>query len=222
MQWKKVVELSFQIKAEEGLQIRGSGGGLEIGGVDPNLAVIRNPATGEPYIPGSSLKGKLRSVLERAEGKLTDGDPCRCGKEECLICIIFGAHMNPNAKSSPTRIVVRDAFLSPDSQQQFHERQQAGKPVFEEKTENTIDRKSGAAKNPRTNERVLPGTKFDAKILLHVYDADDERKMVDFVRRGLGLIQSAGSLGAGGTRGYGRVRFLNLTETSRNVAEIQL
>jgi len=222
MKWTKLVQLSFQIKLEEGLQIRGSGGGLEIGGVDPNLTVIRNPATGEPYIPGSSLKGKLRSVLEKAEGKLNDGDPCKCGDVDCPICTIFGAHMNTKAQSCPTRIVVRDAPLSLESQKQFHEDRKAGKPVFEEKTENTIDRKSGTAKNPRTGERVLPGTKFDGKILLHVYAGDDEKKMVDFIRRGLGLIQEASSLGAGGSRGYGKVSFLNLEEKILNVAEIRV
>jgi CRISPR-associated protein Csm3 len=222
MKWTKVVRLTFQIKAEEGLQVRGSGGGLEIGGVDPNLTVIRHPATGEPYIPGSSLKGKLRSLLEKAEGKLSNGKPCGCGERGCLICTIFGAHMNPGAESSPTRIVVRDVLLSEHSRNDFLQARKEGKPVFEEKTENTIDRKSGTAKNPRTGERVLPGTMFNGEILLHIYDDDDEQRMVDFIRRGLGLIQEASSLGAGGSRGYGKVSFLNLEEKILNVAEIRV
>lgn len=103
MKWEKIVRLTFQIKCLEGMRIGGSGGGLEIGElIDANLAAIRNPATDEFYIPGSSLKGKLRSVLEKQLGK-ADREPCGCGKNTCLICKVFGAHKKPNPESAPTR-----------------------------------------------------------------------------------------------------------------------
>lgn len=222
MKWEKIVRFTFRIVCEEGLQIRGSGGGLEIGGIEPNLMVIRSPVTDEPYIPGSSLKGKLRSVLEKAEGKVKDGGPCTCGQRDCLICTLFGAHMNPGAHSSPTRIVVRDARLAEASRATFQQSLKAGKPFFEEKTENIVDRKSGTAKHPRTGERVPPGTVFDGEILLHVYQGDDPAKMESFVRRGLGLIEKASSLGASGSRGYGKVRFENFKSEVTDVSQVTL
>lgn len=55
------------IDVRTGLHIGGGGETLEIGGLDKG--VVRDPVTNQPYIPGSSLKGKLRSILERLEGK---------------------------------------------------------------------------------------------------------------------------------------------------------
>lgn len=208
--WNEVVRLRFQIITEGGLRVAGSGGSLEIGGVDPNLTVIRNPLTGEPYLPGSSLKGKLRSVLEKKLGKAIGGEPCKCGNADCLVCTVFGAHMKPGAASAPTRIVVRDAPLSETSRNKFLEAVKAGTPVFEEKTENIVDRKAGTAKHPRTGERVLPGTVFEGEIILHIYEGDPSDKFLNFVRQGLGIIQETSSLGASGSRGYGKVRFDNV------------
>jgi len=210
--WNEIVRLRFQIVAAEGFRVGGSGGGLEIGGVDANLMALRNPATGEPYVPGSSLKGKLRSVLEKELGKALGGEPCKCGGADCLVCKVFGAHMKPGADSAPTRIVVRDAPLSDLSRQKFQEAVKAGVPVFEEKTENIVDRKAGTAKHPRTGERVLPGTVFDGEVVLHIYEGDDAGELTKFVRHGLGIIQEGSSLGASGSRGYGRVRFENVQE----------
>ena len=51
-----------KIVCETGLHIGGITEGVEIGGVD--LPVIRDSLTEIPYIPGSSLKGKLRHLLE--------------------------------------------------------------------------------------------------------------------------------------------------------------
>ncbi len=206
LKWTSIARLKFSITCVEGLRVGGSGGGLEIGGVDANLSVLRNPVTGEPYLPGSSLKGKLRSVLEKKLGK-TFGDPCGCGQLACLVCKVFGAHMKPGAATSPTRIVVRDAPLSVASKKQFAESVAAGTPVFEEKTENIVDRKTGTAKHPRTGERVPPDTVFDAEILLHIFEGDKRQEFVDFVRQGLAIIQEGSSLGASGSRGYGKVRF---------------
>lgn len=220
--WKEIVRLKFEIEAVEGLRVGGSGGGLEIGGVDANLSVIRNPVTGEPYLPGSSLKGKLRSALEKELGKALGGDPCKCGAADCLVCTVFGAHMRPGAPSAPTRIVVRDAPLTQESRKSFREAVAVGTPAFEEKTENIIDRKGGMAKRPRTGERVPPGTAFDAEIILHIYEGDDATALTKFVRHGLGIIQEASSLGASGSRGYGKVRFQNLKVETKKLDALTL
>lgn len=225
MKWQKVVRLKFGIRLDEGTRIGGSGGGLEIGEmVDANLSAIRNPANNEFYIPGSSLKGKLRSVLERELDK-TSGDgrePCSCGRPDCLVCTVFGAHKNTKPECGLTRIVVRDAYMSDDSKKAFAEASAAGKATVEYKTENVINRRSGAAEHPRTGERLLPGTIFNGEILLHVYEKDDPRKLADFVRHGLGVIQDASSLGAGGSRGSGRVTFLNVNEETTPIEKLRV
>jgi len=218
--WTDIVSLTFNIVCVEGCRVGGSGGGLEIGGVEPNLTLIRNPLTGEPYLPGSSLKGKLRSALEKEQGKALNGEPCKCGTKDCLICVVFGAHMNPNAVSSPTRIVVRDAPLSKEWREKFETAIKSGSPFFEEKTENVVDRKAGTAKHPRTGERVPPGTAFDGEIILHVYEGDDSDKLTKFVRHGLGIIQEGSSLGASGSRGYGKVRFEKVREEKKKLAQL--
>src|SRR3989338_11494456 len=52
-----------------GLRIGGSKDTIEIGGMDN--PIIRNPLDKFPYIPGSSIKGKMRSLLEwEIDGKL--------------------------------------------------------------------------------------------------------------------------------------------------------
>lgn len=196
---------------------------MEIGElIDANLATIRDPATGEPYIPGSSLKGKLRSVLEKMSNRMRGSEPCGCGMRDCKICVIFGAHKNPSAESSPTRIVVRDAHLSEVSRQEFHQRQERGEPTLEIKTENTINRITGTAEHPRTGERVLPGTVFDGEIILHVYEGDDGQSFADLVRQGFAIIQEASSLGASGSRGYGRVRFNGLNPETLGLESLRL
>jgi CRISPR-associated protein Csm3 len=211
--WHQVVRLTFQIRLAEGTRIGGSGGGLDIGEVvEPNLMAIRNPASGEFYIPGSSLKGKLRCVLERELGKSDGGEPCTCGEKSCLVCTVFGAHKKQKPESAPTRIVVRDSPMTEDSRKRFLEEQRTSKPTVEEKTENIINRNSGAAEHPRTGERVLPETTFDGEILLHIYEGDNARKLADFVRHGMGIVQDASSIGASGSRGYGKVRFENVVE----------
>ncbi len=192
-----------------GLRIGGNPASLDQGGA-VDFPLVRNPVNGEPYIPGSSLKGKLRAMLEKVEGKGREGDPCNCGRKDCLVCLIFGAHKRPQAESSPTRILVRDSALTDESRQHLRELQAEGKSLVEEKAENPVDRDKGTAEHPRWQERVWDAD-FQMEILLHVYDGDEPVKMLEFVRRGLGLIQEIGALGAGGSRGSGQVRFENIS-----------
>lgn len=198
--------------------IRVPNGGMRIGGNPPFLeeggaadfTVIRNPINGEPYIPGSSLKGRLRAMLEKVEGKGREGDPCNCGRKDCLVCLIFGAHKRPQSESSPTRIIVRDAPLTAESSRKLRELEAGGKSLIEEKGENLVDRDKGTAEHPRFQERVWDA-EFQMEILMHVYDGDEPVKMLEFVRRGLGLVQEIGALGAGVSRGSGQVRFENIS-----------
>jgi CRISPR-associated protein Csm3 len=61
------LRLSSHLIVETGLHIGGGGESLDIGGLDK--PVIRDPLTLQPYLPGSSIKGKLRSILERLLNK---------------------------------------------------------------------------------------------------------------------------------------------------------
>ena len=150
------------------------------------------------------------------------GSPAGVEVAGCQIRKIFGAHMKPGAASAPTRIVVRDAPFSERSRREYQEQAKEGLPNVEEKTENIVNRKSGTAEHPRTGERVLPGTTFDGEILLHVYQGDDAKAMSGLVRQGLALIQEGSSIGASGSRGYGKVRFENLSEETLEVAKLTL
>ena len=140
MKLKKIKVIKGRIFCETGLHIGGSQNEIEIGGVD--LPVIKHPITKEPYIPGSSLKGKMRSTLERKYDKVTNkGEPCGCGKEDCLICRVFGPHKNTSHSLGPTRILVRDSKISQETRNEYKELAVKGGVLpLENKTENIINR----------------------------------------------------------------------------------
>jgi CRISPR-associated protein Csm3 len=195
-----------EIELLSGARIGGSDDVLQIGGTD--LTCIKDPATGKPYIPGSSIKGKMRSGLEKALGKLSsDGtEPCGCAKADCPVCRLFGPHKNPDHDLGPTRIIVRDAAL-------------VGDFTLENKTESTSDRKTGAAKNPRTVERVAPGATFALEIALQEFDIDKDFSykdadknnltgkdaLLEVVDHALWEMEQTG-IGAGTGKGYGKIK----------------
>jgi len=202
--------ISGTLRCETGLHIGGSADQIEIGGVD--LPIIKHPVTGAPFIPGSSLKGKMRSQLEKSLGKFsTDGKPCGCGLSNCMVCVVFGPHMNPKHNLGSTRILVRDAFFNKDTKEEADKMaKEKGLSYIEKKTENLVLRTTGTAKDPRSQERVPSGAEFDLEIVLQVYDTDDEAKMIAFVKDGLKQVQSS-YLGGFGSRGSGKVSFSNMT-----------
>ena len=111
-------KITGTLQCETGLHIGGSAELMEIGGVD--LPIIKHPVTGEPYIPGSSLKGKMRAQMEKRLGKFSsDGKPCGCGSSECLVCRVFGPHMNPRHNLGSTRILVRDACFNKTTKDEY-------------------------------------------------------------------------------------------------------
>lgn len=223
---QKIIRFSGTIEVVTGLAIKGAGTDLSIGGADSE--VIKNPLTNEPYIPGSSLKGKMRSQLEKVYGTFnTDkrtqerqpdnsGSPCRCGKPDCKVCTVFGAHFNPGAASAPTRIIVRDAHMSKDYRTRIQELP-LERDQLELKGENIINRNSGTAEHPRFMERVPAGASFDFEILLQILEGDNAGELKDFVEEGLHLVERS-ALGGSGSRGYGQVKF-HYETTEEAVAE---
>jgi CRISPR-associated protein Csm3 len=187
-----------------GLRIGGTKDDIQIGGMDN--PIIRDPLTNLPYVPGSSLKGKTRALLELKHGRVgRDGEPCGCGN--CMVCRVFGPHKNVRHKLGPTRIIVRDAHLTEESKAALQRMQdEKGLLYAEVKTENIVDRRTGVAadRGLRTQERVPAGTVFKFEISVRIFDDDDEEKVLGFIREGLELLQSD-YLGGSGSRGYGKV-----------------
>lgn len=212
-------KITGKIVVKTGLHIGAGNDKVEIGGMDN--PIIRNPLTREPYIPGSSIKGKMRSLLEWKLDKLLSpsgkpGDPCSCGKSDCPICRVFGSANNPknvDKEKGPTRIIVRDAVLAEAWSRKFRE----GESLIEEKNENSLNRITAEA-NPRPIERVVPGVEFDFEIAYRVIDTGDngsidEKNYKEVVLDGLKLLQDD-YLGGGGTRGNGQIAFEDLKDES--------
>jgi len=193
------------IRLLTGLHIGGSRETVEIGGLDnPVIKTIE----GIPYIPGSSLKGKIRCLLERARNiNSKEGEPCGCGK--CEVCLLFGSH-NDKTKTL-SRVIIRDSFLDQeDFKNNFGKYFDRDIEYTEEKTENIIDRIAGTARYPRTMERVPAGAKFKFSSSIAFYEDDDVEKLVKTFVEGMRMLEDD-YLGGSGTRGYGHIKFENLS-----------
>ena len=199
---EKIMVLEGKIKIITGLHIGAGSESVEIGGID--TPVVRDPRTGYPYIPGSSMKGKMRSLLEIKRGKVgLKGGVCDCEDGECEICRFFGSMSNANA--GITRSIFRDCFLTEGSINMLHEKNLL---PTEAKSENTIDRLRGKAAHPRTIERAIAGLEFKLEIGIRVFEGDGDFS-ISLIREGLSLVESD-ALGGNGSRGYGRVQFEEL------------
>jgi CRISPR-associated protein Csm3 len=214
--------LEGDIEALTGLHIGGSPGALSIGGVD--LPVIRNAVDQAPYIPGSSLKGKMRSLWEKATGAKQNRSIGKgvtihaCEKKEeyehCPVCQIFGT-LGQNDAAFPTRIVVRDVPLAQESLKDVR----TDMPFTEVKWEAAIDRVTSAA-TPRQIERVPAKALFSQmQIVFNIYEQGDIERFLD-VLTSLQLVEDD-YLGGQGSRGSGRVAFRNLTLTCKSTGSYE-
>jgi len=213
----KFKNIKAQIVVITGLHIGAANENMEIGGLDNPIIKDGTPGSHAPYVPGSSLKGKMRSLLEIKSGNYDKkGGPCKCGA--CDICAVFGASAakdNDNEKEkkstpSVTRIIVRDAYLS----EKWKNRFKRGDLPMEIKYENTIDRITGAA-NPRPLERVPATVEFDLEISYKEFAEDpkypeDPKSYFNIILQGLRLVQED-ALGGCGSRGCGRVKFKEIS-----------
>jgi CRISPR-associated protein Csm3 len=224
--------LEGDLTCETGLHIGAGKGSLEIGGADN--PVVKD-AFGRPYIPGSSLRGKLRSLLEHSSGLTTPQELVylsrRKGQEVRIhqsdrpddeICLLFGR--NPgrmervqgeaieSRTATPSRLTVYDAPLDPESITQ-QMRENLDDELTEVKSENAVDRITSQA-NPRTLERVPAGARFRIRMVVDVLSEAD-RELVPRIAEALRLLEDD-ALGGGGSRGSGRVRLSNLRLTWRS------
>lgn len=209
-------EISGTIECVTGLRIGGSSNIIEIGGIDN--PVIRNPLNNLPYIPGSSIKGKIRTLLEWELEKVDgNGGVHKCNDDKCPICRIFGT-TDESTSRLPTRALFRDAFLEKDSQDELDRiRREKGLLYAEVKYENTINRLKGKAEHPRQMERIPPGIRFNFSIAYRIFEELDGRHF-NCLLHGLWLLQHD-ALGGCGSRGYGKVRFIN--ETGENKVKVR-
>lgn len=212
-------EISGIIECVTGLHIGGSSNIIEIGGVD--TPIIRNPLNNLPYIPGSSLKGKVRTLLEWELGKVpNDGKPhSSCSNNECPICRIFGT-TDESLTRLPSRALFRDAFLTGKSMEKLDEmRKEKGVLYAEIKYENTIDRLRGKTLHGglRRMERIPSGIRFNFSIAYRVFDELDKQGL-NYLLHGLWLLEQD-ALGGCGSRGYGKVVFIN--EAGENKVKVR-
>jgi len=228
MKLHKIFEISADIVVKSGLHVGGNKDSIEIGGIDN--PVIKDALTGRPYIPGSSLKGKTRSMLEWYEGKIDvpEGKVHNCDDPECPICRIFGTTAK-GWQAGPTRVVFRDANLSEESLKQI----ELSQVMYEEKTENAINRVQGKAEHPRVTERVPAGTVFNFQVTYKALDLGDNANAdisnLQLLWKGLKLL-TLDYIGGSGTRGYGQIAFRNMVrkdlmtgeEEPINLDEIEL
>ncbi|HSW45509.1 MAG TPA: type III-A CRISPR-associated RAMP protein Csm3 [Phycisphaerae bacterium] len=213
--WKLVQlrKVTGQIEVVTGLRIGANQETMEIGGLDN--PIMRDPVTGMPYLPGSSLKGKMRSLAEWHFNEIPDrGDPTRA-RSGARTADVFGVSAQRDQEIGPTRLIVRDAPLAKESEEAF----KAGQPMTEVKHENSINRLTAMA-NPRPMERVVPGVRFDFELVFKIIDngdggQKDRGNFDEVVLAALSLLETD-YLGSAGSRGCGQVRFVNLKDESGN------
>ena len=170
-----------------GMHIGGSSAFSAIGAVDS--PVVRDPYTGLPIVPGSSLKGKLRTLLARSLCQDIENMP-DLSADDARILRLFGS-AEPVRRS---RLQFADAFLT-----NAEALSNKGVRVTEVKTENTISRANAQA-TPRQIERVIAGAVFGISIVYDVTDPAQVEEDLALLAKGMKLLQWD-YLGGHGSRG---------------------
>lgn len=207
----KKIKINTSITLITGLHIGGNSENVEIGGID--TPVIKLASKGDvPYIPGSSLKGKMRCLLEQTEGASKVG----LNKD---INNLFGITKNDSIgikDNIPSKLIVRDAILTENSKAYLLGCDNLDMPYTENKYENTIDRVTAKA-NPRNMERVPAGAVFNAEFIINIWDDDDENELIAMFEKAIRLLEND-YLGGSGSRGYGQIKFGEMKKTELSEA----
>ena len=212
------IQISGCLRAVTGLHIGGNEVGLAIGGADNSI--VRNGLDGKPYIPGSSLKGKMRSLLDRIHAK---GELRRVGNSRVYCCASLDAYNDPKegfifhlfgvtpedikkleGEAMPTRLLFRDAMMDKDTIEKLERSLYLDMPYSQVKTEVVIDRITSAA-TPRQVERVPAGAGFNYEIMFNLFDLD-ELDWLGHITEAMDLLEHD-YLGGLGSRGHGQVKF---------------
>ncbi|MBS3945864.1 MAG: type III-A CRISPR-associated RAMP protein Csm3 [Melioribacter sp.] len=204
--------INGKIKLETGLHIGGSKTALDIGGIDLNIIKTSESV---PFIPGSSLKGKLRSLLAREYGSFDVKDDIPKVKE------LFGEEAPSNTPTGQiTRLLVRDSFMNPESKSKLDNREEEFKDLelkyTETKWENTIDRKSGTAQHPRQLERVPAGAVFNFELVYNEFDDLKTNEHISEIKKAMRLLEDD-YIGGSGSRGYGKIKFIDVIFEKKDI-----
>ncbi|MCF8229527.1 MAG: type III-A CRISPR-associated RAMP protein Csm3 [Bacteroidales bacterium] len=212
----KKIFIEGEIKLLTGTHIGGTNSAMGIGG--PDSTVVRNPIDNKPYIPGSSLKGKMRALIEISDGTIgssgmkdiknvaSDDPDSNSGK-------LFGTATN-DLKQRPSKLIVRDAEILSDDKDFVN----TDLPYTESKTEVVIDRITAKA-NPRQIERVPAGARFKLNMVLNVFNSDQKEEQLNTLFRGFKLLEND-YLGGNGSRGYGQVKFQIDKVTEKEISKL--
>jgi len=209
------VTISGEIEAVTGLSIGGTADAIDKGGID--RPVIKNPVTNEPYIPGSSLRGRMRSLMEKQGGRRLSEMAAGIWMEvyeekddeiarKSAVCRVFG-----NSKTGlPSILLVRDALYTAETRKNFIK---SNLPITEAKMEIAVDRITAQAL-PRTIERVPSGARFEFSIVYRVQQDEKRPDALGNVQEdlthilwALEEIETHDGLGGNTARGHGQVKF---------------
>jgi CRISPR-associated protein Csm3 len=225
------IKISGEIEALTGLHIGGTADSIDKGGIDN--PVIKNPVSNEPYIPGSSLRGRMRSLLEQRNAfihkakfsEMASGIWMEVYKDEqnalkSEVCRVFGNSMSD--RNVPSVLIVRDALYTDKTRDQYMQGGKGGLPITEAKMEIAVDRITANAL-PRTIERVPAGARFHFEIIYKVQTYEngkfeensidhntksDEKLKADLINIlwALDQIQIHDGLGGNTSRGHGQIQ----------------
>ncbi len=227
MKLEKISILHGKLEVITGLHIGAGDAGMKIGGIDS--PVVKHPISNEPYIPGSSIKGKMRSLLEWQAGsvQISHGAPLNWQQAEKLgseqaknIVRLFGQSADAKLTTEqalemgPNRLAFWDCNLNSNWLKSIKDNSLL---LTEEKSENSIDRITGVAISPRFIERIPAGAIFDFKLTLKQF-TQDKNNLLELVLKGLKLLELDG-IGGSGSRGYGKISFKQLTLNDQDISE---
>ncbi len=191
------IKVTAKMTLMSGLHIGDSSENIEIGGIDKTI--IRRRKDNIPYIPGSSMKGKIRSLLEQIAGASEVGRIPEINN-------VFGFAAN----NQSSKVIFRDSYLDVESKSLLESSEFTDMPYSEIKMENSIERITGKATNPRKIERIPAGVSFDVEIIINVWDSEEDgKKSLDMLKKGIHALEND-YLGGSGSRGYGQVKFSEL------------
>lgn len=196
------IRITGVLETKTGMHIGGSSAFSAIGAVDS--PVIKDVRNGKPMVPGSSLKGKIRTLLAKKYNEAVvnpDNDA------ECIRRVFGSAKKDKDNKVHASKIIVSDMFLMNEDEM----RNRGIESFTEVKFENSINRATAVA-NPRQIERAIKGLQFGIDMIYEVENGKEDEVIDDIklLAEGMKMLEYD-YLGGSGSRGYGKVQFFDMT-----------
>lgn len=196
------IQITGVLETKTGMHIGGSSAFSAIGAVDS--PVIKDVRNGKPMVPGSSLKGKIRTLLAKKYNEAVvnpDNDA------ECIRRVFGSAKKDKDNKVHASKIIVSDMFLMNEDEI----RNRGIESFTEVKFENSINRATAVA-NPRQVERAIKGLQFGIDMIYEVENGKEDEVIDDIklLAEGMKMLEYD-YLGGSGSRGYGKVQFFDMT-----------